>query len=105
MFDAYLDRDMDAWLIESRESFPWSGIPATETTLLSCSRCFEAEEEWLQQIDDSIPVLDARMNKGGFIQCPNCSNRFSPADQFSFVDGMHTRCGQKINVLEREEEP
>ncbi|WP_146517940.1 hypothetical protein [Stieleria varia] len=104
MFDAYRDRDVDAWLHESRVSFPWSGIPATETILISCKGCFDAEAAWLQRIDDSIPVLDARKNKGGFIQCPNCGNRFSPADLFSFVDGMHTRCGQKINVLEREAE-
>ena len=100
MFNAYRNRDVTAWLDESRASFPWSGVPATETTLKSCSKCFDAEAEWLQKIDDSIPILEARKNKGGFIQCPNCSIRFSPMDQFSFVNGTHIRCGQKINILE-----
>lgn len=105
MFDAYRDRDRDAWLNDSRSSFPWSGIPTDTMTLLSCKHCFDAETAWLQRIDDSILVLDARKNKGGFIQCPGCGIRFSPTDRFSFVNAMHSPCGQKINVVEHEAEP
>ena len=102
LFEVFRDADVDEWLETSRYQFPYAGLPTSESELLCCDECFDFESRWVDEIEASIPLLDARKNSGGFVQCPRCGIRFSPNDSAVFVDPVHLTCGQKINVVEAD---
>lgn len=94
--------EFDDWLETSRKDFPHSGVPISESELLCCQGCFEAESRWVSECEASIPPLDAWKNSRGFVKCPRCGTRFMPRDSAVFADAIHLICGQKINVLEAD---
>ena len=102
LFEVLRDADVDEWLETSREHFPYSGLSTSESELICCDECFDAESRWVDEIEASIPLLDAKKNSGGFVQCPRCGIRFSPNDSAVFADPVHLTCGQKINVIEAD---
>jgi hypothetical protein len=102
LFEVFKDADVDEWLKTSRKHFPYAGVPASESELVCCDTCFDTEAKWVTEIESSIPLLDAKKNSGGFVQCPRCIIRFSPNDSAVFADPVHLTCGQKINVLEAD---
>lgn len=102
LFETFRNSNVDRWLETSRGNFPFAGVPASESELLGCDRCFAAEQDWVNGIVASIPIRDAKMNSGGFVACPGCGIRFSPKDSQVFSNSTHLTCGQRINVLEAD---
>jgi len=98
LLDVLQRRETQDWINNSLKSFPCSGVPVSEDELLACSSCRIAEEEWVARIGRSIPILDARPNSQGWIQCPGCEVRFSISDPQRFANNTHLTCGQKINL-------
>ncbi|QDV43454.1 hypothetical protein Enr13x_33110 [Stieleria neptunia] len=98
LFEVIRDADPEEWFAASRDRFPYSGVPASETKTFGCKNCSKLESIWVEKKFDEIPVATVKANAAGFVKCPNCHIHFSAKDQTVFLDGVH-HCGQKINVL------
>ena len=95
----YRRRERDAWLASYSSEFPCSGVPANEHELKFCWRCRDLELQWVRAVQNAIPILDAKLNSHGWVQCPGCGIRFSASDDAVFQFGTHLTCGQRINVV------
>ena len=89
----------DDWIEQQSSTFPCPGVPVEGDVFLYCGRCRAAEDEWARQIDKTVvESLDVTPYKDGWVQCPNCSLKFSFRDASVFAHNYHLTCGQKLNI-------
>ena len=69
-----------------------------------CSDCGEVEIEDFDVPNNPFPEVSVVVSDGGWATCPCCGSRFKPAYRYSYSNGKHVKCGQRLTILTEQDE-
>jgi hypothetical protein len=96
--DALRVRNIESYLDGLERTFAHPGVPASRSETYFCSRCSEAENQWLLAVQDGAAV-PVKATEDQIVRCPTCQKAFSVDNRQVFVDGFHLTCGTRLLVI------
>lgn len=87
------------WVEKQETTFPFSGVPVSESRLIYCASCRSLNNKWVRKIKKDEQPIAVKANASGYVKCPLCSRSFPITSRQYFRNGMHVNCGQKIVIV------
>jgi hypothetical protein len=78
-------------------------MTAHESTLTQCPACAGEGTTYavVPMFANDAEPMNVRAEADGWMTCPCCGWRFSPADRRTWTGFRHVRCGQRLRLEER----